>query len=436
MTCPRSEEIDRLLGGSLEAAEAWALRDHVGGCAVCGEEEARARREKDMYVAELAPFRLSSDLSRRTLPGRRPSLRNLLPAAVILAAVGAGIWLVEPERRTPAAGDRLVSMEILRRDGKGGAAGEKQVLLEEELPFVQREFLEIGFLDRVELATNPPEPRRFPSLEVSVVRQKAGKVESWVVNVGSSAYVSYSLDGKPATSATLHEKQFKRLWAVLDRAANPLQIRLERGSDGGHRARLVYRGGVAAWKEEGDVALLLSTGGGVVAYRRVRVGEFGVRLPAPAGPFAAWVDLGKRLAAHPHDPSVSWGWGGAESAQVQAEEILGCRRAVIEILQAAADGKADAFAAMLWPIRERGEAEVRAAMEALRAEAGARIRMSGMTPQAVPAEVAAADGAVDAYFVVAFEKSWDRGGGPDAVTGFSYSVVRRGGRYLLVESPH
>lgn len=98
MTCPREEQIDRMLGNSLTPEDLLALKQHLELCAECQEAMERAEGENRAFRELLSGYRLSSDLPtaagpRRRSPARGPLLVLLAPVAA-LALVVLVLWAI------------------------------------------------------------------------------------------------------------------------------------------------------------------------------------------------------------------------------------------------------------------------------------------------------------------------------------------------------
>ena len=114
MTCEDVErDLDAYVDRELDSDAAAAVREHLGGCAVCGrrvaERQALSRlvRSAPYYSA---PDRLHARVSAQTTRSR--SMRRLLTwaaAAVVVLAVGGGIALL----RSPATGDDPIVDEVV-----------------------------------------------------------------------------------------------------------------------------------------------------------------------------------------------------------------------------------------------------------------------------------------------------------------------------------
>jgi len=114
VTCEDIErDLDAYVDRELDSDATAAVREHLGGCAVCGRRVAerqglsRLVRSAPYYPA---PDRLRARVSAQTT--RSTSLRRLLTwaaAAVVVLSVGGGIALL----RSPATGDDAIVDEVV-----------------------------------------------------------------------------------------------------------------------------------------------------------------------------------------------------------------------------------------------------------------------------------------------------------------------------------
>jgi len=108
-----ARDLDAYVDRELDSDAAAAVRDHLGGCAVCSRRVAerqglsRLVRSAPYYSA---PDRLRASVSAQTT--RSTSMRRLLTwaaAAVVVLSVGGGIALL----RSPATGDDTIVDEVV-----------------------------------------------------------------------------------------------------------------------------------------------------------------------------------------------------------------------------------------------------------------------------------------------------------------------------------
>jgi WD40 repeat protein len=118
--CPRSSEIDRLIGGSLSPTESARLEGHLSTCEPCASEKRRQAAERDLFRRRLEPLRLQASLRDAVLetterieesqrgsssrPGLGIRLWRAIPAAAaaLLAIAAIGVLLLRPPSPTPA----------------------------------------------------------------------------------------------------------------------------------------------------------------------------------------------------------------------------------------------------------------------------------------------------------------------------------------------
>lgn len=359
MTCPRSEAIDRLVGGSRDEA----LEAHVAGCPACSEERGRAEREAREWTQALKPMRMRGDLRLNVAaPASRRSpgwFQAWSPAAAILLVTVIGFLATASPPVDPAAPGqdavRLISVELVRRDEAGHESGSVQNVLAEELPFLQKEFASVEFLDRVILETGDWPARNYPSIEVKVKREKRGELESWTVNAGASGHLTYTKHPGTATSAQMQKQQFGKLWSILDRAMNPLQIYVDPGKEKDQFAALVaYRGGVPAWDLKTAPPRLKTVciaRGGTDHKTDELLGGYWTRPPDPDKPFAIGIvaDFGiwRRSGVVPTRWTFRWSSGEHRSPEIEVqvdpketarEDRLGRRVTSVELRRFDSDG--------------------------------------------------------------------------------------------------